>query len=269
MKNFSLFILVLFSSKLFAGNDLTPVGARSSALGHASIALSDIWSTHHNQAGLAFLEKPSAGIYFENRFLISELNTGAGAFAIPTKKGSFGFSFQSFGYSLYNQSKVGVAYALKLSENFSVGVQLNYFQTIIGEGYGSAGAVGAEISAMYKLTEDLTIGTHIFNPSRSRFADFNDERIPTRIRVGLNYSFSKKLLVVAEVEKDLDFRPVLKGGFEYLANKVLFLRAGFNGNPTTVSFGAGLKFENFQFDLGTSYHYILGYSPQASLVYAF
>ncbi|MGY6562693.1 MAG: hypothetical protein ACXITV_11360 [Luteibaculaceae bacterium] len=262
-------MLFSYSLALQAGNDVLPVGARSAGLGHASVSLSDVWSAHHNQAGLAFVDQATAGIYFENRFLVRELSLGAGAFALPTKSGTFGVSFQSFGYSFYNQSRVGLGYGLKLSDRFAVGVQLNYHQTVIGEGYGSASTVTAEVGLLYQLSEDLTLGAHIFNPNRSRFADFNDERLPSRIRVGLQYAFSDKLLSVLEVEQDIDFTPVLKGGIEYLLNDILFLRVGFNGNPTTTTFGAGLKFDSFQFDLGMSYHFVLGYSPQVSLLYAF
>jgi hypothetical protein len=268
-RNFFVLLFALVPLWTFAGNDNLPVGARSAALGHASVALSDIWSVHHNQAGLAFIEDATAGIFFENRFLMRELSLGAGAFALPTKSGTFGLSFQNFGYSLYNQSKVGLAYGLKLSEKFAIGVQLNYHQTVIGEGYGSAGALTAEAGVLFKLSNELTLGAHVFNPNRSRFAEFDDERLPARIRLGLRYEFSDNLIAVTEIEQDIDFAPTLKGGIEYLVNKVLFLRLGFNGNPTTTTFGVGLRFDNFQFDLGSSYHFVLGYSPQASLIYAF
>jgi hypothetical protein len=44
---------------------------------------------------------------------------------------------------------------------------------------------------------------------------------------------------------------------------------GLLSNPATFTFGFGLEFGNLQFDIASSYHLVLGYSPQASVVYYF
>ncbi len=102
------------------------IGGRSAAMGHSSVMLKDQWSIHHNQAGLAWMDKKAAGIYYESRFATSALGLQGDLFVLPTKLGNFGVSVAAFGFSLYNETKVGLAYARKLSPMFSVGVQLNY-----------------------------------------------------------------------------------------------------------------------------------------------
>ena len=46
-----LLLFICFPTLLFAGNDNIHFGGRSAGMGHASVTLSDVWSSHHNQAG--------------------------------------------------------------------------------------------------------------------------------------------------------------------------------------------------------------------------
>jgi len=111
----------------YSGNDNYPTGSRSASMGNSSVTLSDVWSTHHNQAGLAGLTKPTIGFHHENRFIVKEYGLQSLAFVLPTNSGNFGISLSYFGYSKYNESKIGLGYAKKLSDKISFGVQLDYF----------------------------------------------------------------------------------------------------------------------------------------------
>lgn len=253
----------------FGGNDNVHFGGRSAGLGHSSVTLYDVWSTHHNQAGLGWLDKQEAGIFFQNRFLVKEMSYMGFAYAHPIKSGTFGVSFSNFGYSQYGESKFGVAYGMKLSDRITTGVQVNYHNTRIGNNYGSNSAVTGEIGLQAKLNSNLSLGFHIFNPTRTKLDDFNDERIPTTMRFGLNYSFSEKVFVTAEVEKDIDYGAIFKGGIEYKANDKIYLRTGIGSNPGLVTFGAGVYLENFKIDIATGHHQVLGFTPEISLSYQF
>ena len=72
-------------------------GARPVALSDAYVSVSDIWSTFHNQAGIAGMDQISAGLFYESRFFLKELSTAAGVVLIPTSTGNFAFSFNQFG----------------------------------------------------------------------------------------------------------------------------------------------------------------------------
>ncbi len=258
---------ITISIALFAGNNNHPVGARAGSMAGASVTLSDVWSTYHNQAGLAHLKGFSAGVYYENRFAVKELSTKGAALAMPYKNGAFGLSVTQFGFSLYNENKVGLAYSQKFGEVFSAGVQMNYLGTFIGEGYGQKHTVSAELGVLANLTKDLMIGAHIYNPTRTKLADYNNERTPTIFRLGLNYRFSKQVFITAETEKSTYLKPVLKAGLEYKFNDYFYLRTGVANNPNIIAFGFGINMQNFQFDFGASHHSVLGYIPQFGLSY--
>lgn len=252
-----------------AQGDNLPVGARSAGMAHSSVTLYDVWSVHHNQAGLGWLENPEAGIFYENRFLLSELSYRGGVFAYPTKSGTFGLSVQSYGFNLYSENKYGLAYGRKLSEKVSAGIQLNYHTLRIAENYGNTNGISVEAGIQARLTEKLAIGVHVFNPNRTKVAEFEDERIPTIFRLGMNYTFSEKVFVTAEVEKDIDFNPVFKAGVEYHATDMLYLRGGVSTEPVLASFGFGLELKQFRLDIANTFHQTLGHTPQVSLQYAF
>src|SRR5215212_5183908 len=95
------FIVWLFSyNTLFAGSENISAGARSSAVANASVCYGDLWSAFNNQAGLASIKKITGGVYFENRFGISELGIKSFAFALPVgESATVALSGTYFGYS--------------------------------------------------------------------------------------------------------------------------------------------------------------------------
>jgi hypothetical protein len=263
-------ILLFFASKLlFAGNENQYAGARSSGLANASVTLNDVWSSWHNQAGLGFVKNITGGIFHENRFLTKELSLSAAAIALPVKGGTFGLNFSSFGYKAYRETKYGLAFGKSFGDKIAGGIQIDYLTTQIADGYGKKGVLTGEAGFQFKLLKKLTIGAHIFNLSRTKIADYNNERISTTIRLGFSYTFSDKVFVLVETEKDIDERPILKAATEYKVAKILFLRAGVSTNPTLSSFGFGLFLKNVKLDFSANYHSVLGFTPQFGLTYDF
>ena len=265
---FLLFALTIFNSAK-ASNENFPIGARSSALGNASVSLSDVWSAHHNQAGLGFVRNFSAGVYYENRFLLKELSIKALALVLPVKAGTFGMCITSFGYSLYNENKYSLSFSKTFGDKLSAGIAMDCLSTKIAEGYKSKNVFAAEVGIQAKPLKYLTIGAHLFNPTRAKLADYNDERIPTIFRLGADYNFSDKVKLAIETEKDISEKAVFKAGIEYQAMKEFYLRVGINTNPTLSSFGFGINLKNFKIDISANYHQIVGISPQLSLTYVF
>lgn len=262
-------LICLVSQLAFAGNDNIPIGARAAALGNAAVTLNDVWSVHHNQAGLGFINNFSAGAYYEGRFLLPELALGGAVIAAPLKnnKGTFGLSFRNFGYQLYSESKLGIAYGRAFGDQLSIGMQLNYHQVRIADSYGNRSVVTAEVGVQYKLSSNLMLGAHVFNPNRSKLTDLDEDRLPAVIRLGLRYDFNKNLFISAETEKDTYNPAIFRVGIEYRIAEVLYLRAGISTNPISNSFGFGLLLKKLRVDFAGNFHPVLGFTPQSSLTY--
>jgi hypothetical protein len=266
-----LFLKFILLIQIAFATDNYPVGTRSSGVANASVTYADVWSTYHNQACLALVKQITAGVFYENRFLINDLGLRSAAIAVPmSKAGTFGLSATIFGYSLYNEKKAGLAYAKKFGNKIAAGIQLDYLNTFFNdEFYGSRTSFAAEAGLIAEPISNLKIGAHVFNPTKAKIAEYGDEHIPVIMRFGVSYKFSEKVLVSSEVEKDIDFDNIFKTGLEYHPMDVLYIRAGIASNPTLSCFGFGLRIKQFIVDMSTQYHDVLGFSPQFSLGYEF
>ena len=260
---------VLFFPILFAANasNLLPMGARSAGLSHATVATYSIFSGFQNTAGLAYLPKFSAGFAVESRYLTPELNSGAFSLAMPSDLGVVGVNVQRFGNDLFNETRYGLSFSKLFSNKIAMGLQLNYFETRIAENYGYAGRLVADFGFLANATEKLTVGAHIFNPTRVNISKNLTEKIPTRFRLGIQYKFSDELLTLLEIEKPIAGKATLKGGAEYQFAEKFFFRLGLSNRPLQNSFGFGIMLGHLRFDLAAQYDQILGISPQVGLIF--
>jgi len=267
MKILLTLLFQLLVCSLFAGNDKNIIGAKSFGLAGNAIQFQDIWSAENNPAGLGQLKFWGAGFSYQNQFLLKELATKSLVIAYPINNASFGLTFNQFGFSNYQENKVGIAYGQQLSENFSLGIQLNYFSTQISEGYGNKKALTGNIGLQAKITEELSLAAMAINPNNTKLADFEDERIPSILKLGLAYTFSEKVQVLTELAKDINFESNIKFGLEYQPIELLYLRVGYATTPSLSSFGFGLNLKHFTLDFASSFDSNLGFSPQVSLSY--
>lgn len=276
MKPHFLYLTTLFlvNSLSLAAADNHQSGSRAAAMANATVALQDFWAISHNQAGISGIETITAGMFAGNRFMVAELVDASFAIIIPAAGGNLGVSFQYFGTEFYSDGKAGITYARSFGKKLAAGVQLSYLYTSIAEGYGHTGTLLAEIGIIYEISPGLFLGTHVFNPTRSvlktntHFQNIEDY-VSTVVRSGMGYQISKKVLLSLEVEKDIRHPAVPKIGIEYKVIESLQVRAGISNNPVLNTFGFGIRRGNLQLDISASHHYLLGYSQQAGLIYAF
>lgn len=236
-------------------------------MANASVCNSDVWGFHNNPGALGSLESFSTGISYENRFLLKELQSQGVAVAIPVKVGVISVGGHLYGYNQFRSYKAGLGYSMKLAEKLYAGVQLNYQGIRFAQNYGSANSMTAEAGVYGKITKDWKVGIAVFNIGRSKLADYQDDRFSTMLRIGSSYSFSEKVLLSGEFEKDLDNPVRFKTGLEYQVIENFFIRGGLATAPIELTFGFGYKFKQIQIDLGSAYHQVLGWSPHFSLVF--
>lgn len=265
----ALLLISLLAFSLVRAGDNPPLGARALGMAGSGAALAgDLWAVQNNQAGLAFIKSFQAGGFYESRFLVSGLGMKAFGAALPTKSGTFGLGVTSLGLkNLYSENKAGLAYAKTFGPKFAAAVQIDYIYTHFGENYGNASTACGEFGIMAEPVQNLRLGFHVYNPTRSRNGGAGSERLPTILRFGALYSFSPKVFITAEAEKDIDFKPVVRGGLEYRPVDHFYLRAGAASNPGLMSFGCGFEMQKLRLDIASSFHSVLGFSPAVSLQY--
>lgn len=262
-------VAALLPAVLLAGGEQIPTSARFAGMGHAGITLVDLWGVNGNQAGLAGLERPVAGAYYQQHWLMPDMAMQGLAAAVPVGKGVFAASANSFGNNLYAQRTFGLAYAMQLAEGLRAGIQLDYFNIRLGEDYGSTGAFSAELGVQARITEKLWIGAHLYNPNRAKLGGPYEERMPTVLSAGLGYTFNEHVVLTGEVTKDIDRPEQYHAGIEYRPIHALFLRTGVSSGPAKAHFGVGLVMGQLDLDLAAVIRTQLGLTPMVNLNYRF
>lgn len=241
-------------------------GAQSLSMGGASVGFQNEQAIFHNPAGLVGVTKSSALLTSEIKFGVKDLKPIGTAFVLPTSSGVLGFSFQNYSFETYRESKLGVAYARRLSSKFNIGIQLDYLRLNMNE-YGSTNLLTFEIGCNTLISKDLVLSAYVFNPVSVRLNE--EERTPSVFRLGLGYTLNPKVLICLETEKDVDFPASFKFGLAYQVVESLTLRCGFRTSPSIFSFGIGYSVnKHFTADVALTNHPYLGMSPALSLSYS-
>lgn len=261
-----LILLLLISNSCYSQNYTYFAGSRSSSLAHSSVSLVDIWSSFHNQAGLAFLETDQLAFSYQNRYGLKELSTAYFTLVKSFPIGQFSFSISHFGFEQFNQTKIGLSYSRKIGETWSLGGQLNYENQFIGEALNQ-GILTGEIGLLSKPFKELKLGLHLYNPLNQNWETDLEFSNNIGLRLGANYGFKSKALILVEIQKWADFPERYSIGFEYPILNLLVLRTGFSFQPNSQNFGIGFFVKDFRVDTSLEYSSYLGESFSLSLNY--
>ena len=139
---------------------------------------------------------------------------------LMTKNGNFGLKAGYSGFSDYNETQLGLAYARKLGSKIDVGVQFNYNGIRIPT-YGNASAISFEAGVIMHISEKLHSGLHINNPVGGKFGKDQQEKLPSVYSFGLGYDASEKFFISCEIEKEEDQPINVNAGFQYKLSKTI------------------------------------------------
>ncbi len=252
----------------FAFGDIRIAGAKQAGMGLNSIGMVNVYSAYNNQAAGAYLERPSIGLYYAPVFIGQGVTNVSGIVAIPVKKGgTLGLAVNYFGYSLYNEKKVGLSYAIKLAKYISLGIQLDYLNNKIS-GYGTKNYVTFEMGVFARPIDELSIAFHVYNPLKIYIDKATGEKVPTVFRFGITYEAVKKFFISAQIDKDLKNKLIFRAGAEYTLKDLISFRAGVATDPVTGTFGLGVILkQGLCFDAAFSYQGNLGFQPHFGITY--
>ena len=279
MRQLYLIVVILFLLSITVygqGSGPGTRGARAAGLANASVTLSDVWAVGNNAAGLGQLNKPAVGVYAENRYLLSALNTVAVAAAMPlgtvenekARNGVVGVEVQRFGGKLYSEQRIGAGYGYR-GGLVSIGARVDMLQLSI-EGLGSKQAVAVSLGGQAELVpKRLVFGAYLYNINQAKLAEYQQERVPTVLKAGLSYRPTDKVLLNIETEKDVEQDADFKAGLEYRIIEKLALRAGFRTLTEETTGGVGFQAGALQIDYAAAWHAALGLSQHVGVGFVF
>lgn len=263
-----LLISLLFYSVIKCQSLQRPLAAAYPGLGAYSTRHADIFSFHSNQASLARLVNISMAVYAERRFMLKELGLYHATFGVVTPSGNFGLAAGYFGYSDFNATKLGLAYARSLGKKMDAGLQFNY-NAIRISGYGKSSAISFELGTIFHLTEKLHTGLHVSHPATGMPGKTMNEKPAAVYTTGMGYDASEKFFVGAEIEKEENQPVSVNAGFQYKIVTQLIARVGFTSSTSVFYSGIGFFFKSIRLDVVTGYHPYAGITPGILIVYDF
>lgn len=258
--------IVLLISPLLSSAQMNP-GGRQIALAHADVGLSnDVFAIYNNPAGLSELTFREAGIFYSpSPFGMNELSNAYAAYCEPFRFGSVAVGFMTYGFELYKEHKLALAFSKQIYPGFLFGITAMY-QTVVIENYGDDKTFTLNIGGITFLNENLSLGFYAENLLRGSFGKEKNQ-IPTILNTGLSYKFDDESSLHAALQKELDMPLSVRFGIEYNVIEYLSLRFGFMNEPSSFSGGIGIKYSFIQIDYSVFTHLDLGLTHQAGIIF--
>jgi hypothetical protein len=240
-------------------------GTKAIGMANAFVAVSDnLWAINYNPAGLTQVTGiQCAAFIIPNQFGLPELRTTALAAAVPFSFATFALKAEKFGFDLYKETEVGMAFALKLDQNISGGLSLNLHRLDIAR-YGSTQNVIFNGGILAYALKGVKVGFN-FNNMMGATVGRLGEKIPQLFALGACWSPLDDLLVSLEMEKDIRYPASIKWGMEQMVFDVLVFHAGVANNPEKYSAGIAVKYSFFEFGYAGYSHLDLGWTHQIEI----
>lgn len=244
-------------------------GAKEIALSNSGVALSnDVFSIFNNPSGISQITYRELGVYYApSPFGVSELANAFVAFNQPFKFGNVALGYMNYGFDLYKENKITLAYASKIQNKFYYGASITYNNLSI-ERYGSDNSLSLNLGALIFINKNFRSGFSVININRASYGNEKNQ-IPVIYNFGFSYDVLSDLILNLALQKELDYDASLRFGIDYKLIDLLSVRTGFSTMPDDYSAGLGINYSFFQLDYGMIYHNELGFSHQFSLIISF
>ncbi len=265
MKLFCMLNLVLLLNASRAQLLRAPPTVNFLGTGAYSGSFTDVFSFTTNQASLSKVKTTSAGVYSEQRFMLSELRRFSGAVTFPCFSGGAGISLDHAGFNQYTESHAGIAYGRSLGEKLELGAQFNYYRVNI-DGYGNAATFSFELGLVTKLTDKMFAGLHVYNPVGGRYGINSSEKIASAYSFGLGYEVSDIVLITGTIIKVESQLVNLNISLQYSFMKQAFLRGGITSATGSYYAGTGLRWKEITLAVAADWHTRIGLTSGLLLV---
>lgn len=243
----------------------------STAIAGTSVSDLNHWSSFHNPAPLSNTSSAQLSAQVESRYIITELSTKSLSIVYPTDYFVSGVAFSYYGFSLYHEMIVGLAFAREFSERFSIGVQFNYLTTYYQASNSYHGAFFPQVGINFPLSKTFQLGFHVFNPFHTNITtDITTKRLPAIFSLGYSYDLSNKLIWRFQSDKEFSSNYRFATAFDYYLMDNVRFQVGVYGYEYLIPcLGFGYKFKQFDVDLNSELHPLLGLTTLAHLKFSF
>jgi hypothetical protein len=245
----------------------TLTGARQAGLGSAVVALFDGSNFQGNIAGLAKTKQTTIMLSHEHRPSLPGADRMSAHMAAPTAWGVFSAGVFQFGDALYKEQTLSAGYSHQLGLA-AIGARADYVR-YQPEGFPARQTLAVALGCIAEITPQFLVGASISNINQAQLNKKTQERIPSRMTVGLAFVPSKKVYSALEVHKELLHTASVRMGIEYTPFKKIAFRTGYQLHPSQFSAGVGFITNRFRIDYAARYATVLHLMHHVSIAYEF
>lgn len=180
--------------------------------------------------------------------------------------------YKIYKFSPYNYSVI-LGYGLEIQENLTGGISIKYTAENIDKSTGAN--ITADTGFIYKLElKDhlLRLGLNLSNLGPELKMDKIGFEPPKILKIGISDQFnlfSNKLLLASQIIMQVDYDNLYSFGLEYWIQNLVALRAGYKlGAFNHPTFGAGIRYNNIEFDYAFVKYDELGDTHRFSALYS-
>lgn len=256
-------LVLLFSllpSSSFAAFEFQPIGAHTAGTGDTGVALAAGASgAYWNPAALAWGKRISLFGMYDRPFGIAELATHAFSAGLRNGRHGLGVRYTGFGFALYKEQVFGLAYALRVFQQLSLGLGIRALQ-LSTAGIPTQHWMVFDAGIKLQIRENVFLGAAIWNAGSRHTSILGQGGT-----VGMGIVVLPRAVLVADIQKEANF-PIGAGiGVIYHIHPQLVLRTG--AGPEKLSAGVGLKKKGFAIDYAAVWHTVLGITHRASVIF--
>jgi hypothetical protein len=268
MSKLLLFFLI-FVSAIYAVFPQYNPGAKQISVANSDVAQSNnVFAIFSNPAGLAQMNWREIGLFYSPApFGFTELANGYIGYNEPFSFGSIGIGAMTYGFDLYRESRVLLAFSYNYNNIFFAGASLNYHSVSIKK-YGSSGTLYGDLGGIIYITNFIRWGFAVHNINHASYSSYQDQ-IPVILNTGFCADILEDFSITGAVEKDIRYNASVSAGFEYNIIKYLSIRTGFSDEPSRFTAGIGIHYTIFNLNYAVFTHQDLGLTHQMGLIISF
>jgi len=250
--------LFILSLPLKAAFEFKEGGVRAAALAGAyTAAADDVEAVFWNPAGLRFCDGIQVNTTYTNLYGLSDLKYMNFNFIMPTlTAGTWGIGYTSFGPSDYRETDLRLSFASGLGSGVYMGANLKSNRVKIGNGGGSAGALGVDLGFTANVSPRFRMGFTAINVNSPALGD-TSEMPERRFMAGFLLKPFDGVRASFDISKPLKEELETRAGVEFGISEALDLRAGVQTIPARFTFGFGLNWSVFTFNYAFLNHTVL------------
>lgn len=265
MKLLMLLALISCNHHAYGAFERTSHGSEITAFGGASVALVDNgWAAFLNPGGLATLGESRLSLFYvPEQYGLKELTRESLSFVEPTTIGTFAISASGFGFELYRELTMSMAFATSVTADFHFGASVTWYGLSI-QNYGSQKCLGLNLGFLVDLTEDVHWGfaaTNLNSPTIGK----GGEKLPQLFSFGLSYQPMDNTMFAVEILKDIRYQAELHLGIKYTVLDLLDILGGATSDPSTLTAGIGLHLLGLKMNYAALRHAELGMTHSFSV----